>query len=56
MTSEDLQEIQIPIDKEVLHILGLNEHFSRVLLRAPLLLGGMGCTTIHGQHLCVDWL
>ena len=47
---EELQSLQKTIDREVLHILGLNEHFPRAVLRAPLLLGGVGCTTVHGQH------
>ena len=47
----DLLDIQKPVDKEVLHLLGLNEHFPRAALYAPLLLGGMGCITIHGQHI-----
>ena len=47
---DDLQSLQKTIDNEVLHILGLNEHFPRAVLRAPLLLGGMGCVTVHGQH------
>jgi hypothetical protein len=48
---DDLQSIQKPVDVEILHILGLNEHFPRAVLRAPLLFGGLGCTTIHGQHI-----
>lgn len=48
---DDLQSLQQPVDVEVLHILGLNEHFPRAVLRAPLLYGGLGCTTIHGQHI-----
>ena len=46
----DLESLQKLTDREVLHILGLNEHFPRAVLYAPLVLGGMGCTTIHGQH------
>mmetsp|Transcript_2309 Transcript_2309/g.3520 ORF Transcript_2309/g.3520 Transcript_2309/m.3520 type:complete len:290 (+) Transcript_2309:912-1781(+) len=49
--SEDLQSLQKPVDVEILHILGLNEHFPRAVLRAPLIYGGLGCTTIHGQHI-----
>lgn len=47
---EDLLPIQQQIDREVLHTLGLNEHFSRATLHAPLKYGGMGCTTLYGQH------
>lgn len=47
---EDLAELQKPVDREVLHILGMNKHFPRAVVYAPLKLGGMGCTTIHGQH------
>ena len=46
----DLQQVQKPTDKELLHILGLNEHFPRAVLRAPLLYGGLGCASIHAQH------
>ena len=48
---EDLADLQRPVDKKVLHILGLNEHFPRAAVYAPLKFGGMGCTTIHGQHI-----
>ena len=48
---DDLLSVQQPVDVEVLHILGLNEHFPRDVLRAPMLYGGLGCTTIHGQHI-----
>lgn len=48
--NDDLSEIQKSVDKEVLHILGLNEHFPRAVLYAPFTLGGIGCTSIHGQH------
>jgi hypothetical protein len=47
---DDLHFLQQPVDREVLHILGLNEHFPRAVLRAPLLYGGMGCANIHAQH------
>jgi hypothetical protein len=46
----DLQEIQKPVDRELLHLLGLNEHFPRAVLHAPLKYGGLGSVTIHGQH------
>ena len=49
-SSTDLDSLQKPTDREVLHILGLNEHFPRAVLHAPLKLGGLGCTSIHGQH------
>mmetsp|Transcript_20247 Transcript_20247/g.28843 ORF Transcript_20247/g.28843 Transcript_20247/m.28843 type:complete len:463 (+) Transcript_20247:2603-3991(+) len=47
----DLQSLQKPVDVEILHIMGLNEHFPRVVLRGPLLYGGLGCTSLHGQHI-----
>ena len=31
--SDDLLHIQQPVDREILHILGLNEHFPRAALR-----------------------
>ena len=46
----DLTWLQQPVDKEVLHIVGLNEHFPRAVLHAPLLYGGFGCPTVHAQH------
>lgn len=49
--SDDLQPLQQPVDREVLHILGLNEHFPRDVLHPPLEFGGMGCVSIHGQHI-----
>lgn len=49
--SADLQPLQKPVDVEVLHILGLNEPFPQAILHMPLLYGGLGCTTIHGQHI-----
>ena len=49
-TASDLHFLQKPVDRELLHILGLNEHFPRAALYAPLKYGGMGCVTIHGQH------
>jgi hypothetical protein len=49
-TSHDLHSIQQTVDKEVLHVLGLNEHFPRTVLHAPLLYGGIECGTIHSQH------
>ena len=45
-----LDPLQKTVDREVLHLLGLNEHFPRAILYAPLKLGGLGCGTIHGQH------
>jgi len=48
--ASDLHPIQQPVDKEVLHLLGLSEHFPRAVLHAPLLLGGLGCSPIHAQH------
>ena len=50
-STDDLLEIQKTVDREVLHILGLNEHFPRAVLHAPFILGGLGCTTIHGEHI-----
>jgi len=47
---DELQPIQSTVDREVLHILGLNEHFPRAVLYAPWKYGGLGCGTIHGQH------
>ena len=47
---DDLVELQTPVDRHLLHILGLNEHFPRAVLYAPLKFGGLGCITIHGQH------
>ena len=49
-SEEDLQDIQRPVDRETLHILGLNEHFPRAVLHAPLKYGGMGSVSIQGQH------
>jgi len=49
-TESDLQFLQKPIDNEVLHILGLNEHFPRAVLHAPLLYGGLGFAPLHAQH------
>ena len=49
-SEDDLHPIQQQVDKELLHILGLNEHFPRAVLRAPLKYGGMGCATFHAQH------
>ena len=49
-SDDDLQPIQKPVDIEVLHIIGLNEHFPRAVLRAPLKYGGLGCHTFHAQH------
>lgn len=46
----DLIPIQRPVDNEILHILGLNEHFPRDVFYAPLKYGDIGCMTIHGQH------
>ena len=46
----DLQFIQKPVDREVLHLLGCNEHFPRAVLYASLLFGGIGCSPIHAQH------
>ena len=48
--AEDLQFIQQPVDREVLHTLGLNGHFPRAVLHAPLLYGGLGSHTIHAHH------
>lgn len=42
--------IQQQVDKEVLHILGMNEHFPCTMLYAPFTYGGLGCSTIHAQH------
>ena len=47
---EDLRPLQQTIDREVLHILSLNEHFPRAVLHSSQLYGGIGCSTIHGQH------
>lgn len=47
---DDLLDIQKPVDKEVLHILGLNKHFPRAVLYAPLKLGGMGCITLFTDN------
>jgi len=49
-TADELQPIQQKVDQEVLHILGLNEHFPRAVLYAPHLFGGLGCAAIHAQH------
>jgi len=49
-SADDLHVIQQPTDRELLHILGLKEHFPRAVLHAPTLLGGMGCPTFHAQH------
>ena len=46
----DLHSLQQTVDWEVLHVLGLNEHFPRAVLHAPLLFGGIKCGKIHGQH------
>lgn len=46
----DLHPIQQVVDREVLHLLGLNEHFPQAALHAPMRYGGMGCVSIHGQH------
>lgn len=48
-TTSDLQPLQQPIDREVLHLLGLNEHFPRAVLHTPFLYGGMGCSSVHAQ-------
>ena len=49
-SKHDLQEIQRPTEIELLHLLGLNEHFPRAPLRASLSFGGMGCPSFHAQH------
>ena len=49
-TEADLHPIQQQVDREVLHLLCLNEHFPRAVLHAPHLYGSLGCATIHAQH------
>jgi len=49
-TEADLHPIQQPTDRELLHVLGLNEHFRRAVLHASTTFGGMGCPTFHAQH------
>ena len=50
-SESDLQIIQKPTDRELLHLLGLNEHFPRAVLHSSMSFGGMGCPTFHAQHI-----
>mmetsp|Transcript_15421 Transcript_15421/g.21966 ORF Transcript_15421/g.21966 Transcript_15421/m.21966 type:complete len:963 (+) Transcript_15421:236-3124(+) len=50
MSVDDLKIVQQPTDRELLHLLGLNEHFPRAVLHASTSFGGMGCPTFHAQH------